>query len=79
MSTLADSIRFKAIDYGYWSLESESQRRGMRKDIAVVLGCETRAVTDALKRSGRVGRPRNPALARCESCGQALPHAAAED
>lgn len=72
--TLADRIRAVAAERCYWELPA-AERRGERKEIAYLLECETRAVTDALKRSSKLGKPRNPALTRCEKCGQALPAA----
>jgi hypothetical protein len=72
VTTLASRIREKAESTGYWSLESDWSRRDMRKDIARWLGCKTEAVTVALNRTPKRGRPRNPALTRCALCGQPL-------
>lgn len=72
MTTLASRIREKAELFAYELCESESERRHARKSIALVLGCKTEAVTVALNRTPKRGRPRNTALTRCEKCGQAL-------
>lgn len=72
MTTLAERIRAEAVERGYWSME-EYARLSERRDIGRVLGCKTVTVTLTLKRSSKLGKPRNPALTRCEKCGQALP------
>lgn len=73
MTTLADRIRERAARMGYRFIYTESERRAERKEIARELRCSAAAVRDALKRSSKLGKPRNPALTRCINCGQALP------
>lgn len=41
-----------------------------KEQIAAKTGASRQAIDDALKRTGRNGRPPN---ARCETCGQRLP------
>jgi hypothetical protein len=72
MTTLASRIRELAERRGYWMQTSPSAMRWERREIAYQLGCKTEAVTVALNRTPKRGRPRNPALTRCEKCGQPL-------
>jgi DNA-binding phage protein len=53
------------------ALIRELAAKGKTKEqIAAKTGASRQAIDDALKRTGRNGRPPNP---RCERCGQRLP------
>lgn len=71
--TLADRIREAAERRDYWDLVAPSDKHWERNGIAYELGCPIARVTEALKRSPKMGRPRNPKLNRCINCGQPLP------